>query len=77
MVTSLTLGVDSVFITLDDRDENEDAGEFDTVLVTVTSPVTGDSEVITLTETSRTSGIFRNATGLRYCRCGGSGNYTK
>lgn len=51
---------DTVYFTLTDRDENIDGTAADTVSVTVTL-ATGDSEAVTLTETSNTSGVFRGS----------------
>ncbi|MFH0851734.1 MAG: S-layer homology domain-containing protein [Candidatus Peregrinibacteria bacterium] len=56
---SFTTG-DTVYITLTDSDENIDGTAADTVTVTVTL-ASGDSEDVTLTETSNTSGVFRGS----------------
>jgi cysteine-rich repeat protein len=53
-----------VFITLFDDDENLDGAALDTLVVTVQSLTTGDSETITLTETGNATAEFRNTVGL-------------
>ena len=50
----------AVYMTLTDSDENISGTAIDTVTVTL-SATTGDSESITLYETSKTSGIFRSS----------------
>lgn len=47
-----------VFLRLTDLDQNTDAALAETVLVTVSVGVTGDTEVLRLTETAPDSGIF-------------------
>ncbi|MDX1697002.1 MAG: OmpA family protein, partial [Thiohalobacterales bacterium] len=49
---------DPVFVRLTDLDQNEDALLAETVLVTVGSNVTGDSELLQLTETGPNTGVF-------------------
>jgi uncharacterized repeat protein (TIGR01451 family) len=50
-----------VIIELEDPDQNTDPNVRETVLVTLTIPETGDTEVLRLTETTPSSGIFRGA----------------
>ncbi|MDI6791344.1 MAG: OmpA family protein [bacterium] len=47
-----------VYIKLNDADENEDANRIELIQVTLTDPVTEDSETVILTETEANSGIF-------------------
>ena len=56
---------DLVYITVTDRNANQNSSLVETITVTVTSSVSGDSEVITLTETGVNTGVFRNTSGLR------------
>lgn len=51
---------DTVYFSLTDSDENISGTAADTVSVTVTL-ATGDSEAVTLTETTNTSGVFRGS----------------
>lgn len=55
-----TLTVGRIFFTVTDSDENIDGTVQDTITVTV-SLSTGDSESVTLTETTKTSGVFRSS----------------
>lgn len=58
---SFTTG-DTLYFTLTDSDENISGTAADTVSVTVSVTISsGDSETVTLTETSNTSGIFRGS----------------
>ncbi|MDD5742839.1 MAG: S-layer homology domain-containing protein [Candidatus Peribacteraceae bacterium] len=57
--SSFTTG-DAVYFTVTDSDENIDGTAADTLAVTVTLG-SGDSETVTLTETSKTSGVFRGS----------------
>ena len=57
--TSAAIG-SGLHVTLDDDDENASPNIVDTVFVTVTDSVTGDSEVLFLTETGVDTGVFRN-----------------
>jgi len=50
-------GGDSLFIRVTDYDQNQNASAIETIVVTVTSP-TGDSEIITLSETGVSTGVF-------------------
>ena len=50
---------DAVVIELIDLDQNEDSTVLETVEVTVTIPGTNDTEVLLLTETTPSSGVFR------------------
>ena len=63
-VASASLPTDSLFVTADDLDANDDPGVEDTILVQVTDPQTGDTEAITLTETGASTGVFRNRSAL-------------
>jgi uncharacterized repeat protein (TIGR01451 family) len=49
---------DPVFVRLTDLDQNQDAMTSETVLVTVDSTVTGDTELLRLTETGPDTGVF-------------------
>ena len=49
---------DALFVRVADGDQNRDALQRDQVLVRVSSPVTGDSETILLSETDINSGVF-------------------
>ncbi|MCB2154800.1 choice-of-anchor D domain-containing protein [bacterium] len=62
-VSSLPPGGD-IFVTVIDLEENLDSEAIDTVEVTVSSPTTGDTEVLTLQEVDMTVGLFRNSTPL-------------
>jgi methionine-rich copper-binding protein CopC len=62
--TSYAIGVNPVFVQVTDRDKDTDSGSQQTVTVRVTDSATGDSEVITLTETGSSSGVFRNSGGV-------------
>jgi hypothetical protein len=61
--STYTLG-DDVYATVRDHDENTSAGSAQTIQAIVTSPATGDHEVITLEETGADTNMFRNTTGL-------------
>jgi len=63
-VTQYNLGVDLIYVTVTDKDENFDLGSRDTVSVTVRDESTGDREPLTLTEIEPNAGVFRNTTGL-------------
>ena len=52
----------TVYFTLTDSDGNIDGTALDTVPITLTDSA-GDSETVTLTETSKTSGTFRGSIG--------------
>ncbi len=62
-VETVAVGAD-IFVTIVDEDENLDASIQDTLDVVVTSYDTGDSEILTLTETGVATGEFRNSSGL-------------
>ena len=47
-----------IFIRLTDLDQNVDATAVETVMVTITVPATGDTEVLILTETGPNTGVF-------------------
>ncbi|WP_066507538.1 DUF4347 domain-containing protein [Abyssisolibacter fermentans] len=55
---------DAVFVKLFDANINKNGSKNEEVVVTVESSITGDSEDITLTETTFDSGIFTNSDGL-------------
>ena len=58
-VNYYTIG-DNIYIFLRDPRANQNNSQIETIQVTVTNPSTGDDEVITLTETTPSSGIFSN-----------------
>jgi hypothetical protein len=58
------IGIDSVFVTVTDADENVSATTAETITVSVVDSSTADVENITLVETGLDTGIFRNTTGL-------------
>lgn len=58
-----TLG-SPLFVTVDDEDENTSPEAKNTVEVTLTDLVTGDTETLTLLETGANTGVFRNTTAL-------------
>ena len=55
---------EDIYVTVTDLDEDSNSSSQQTVVVTVTNSYTGDSEIITLTETGNNTGIFRNTSGL-------------
>lgn len=55
---------DQIFVELIDLSNNKNVNEIETVEVTVYSQVTGDTEVISLTETDNDTGVFRSQTGV-------------
>jgi hypothetical protein len=59
------VGSDSIYVTVEDADENADSGSAEEVTVTITDGDTGDSVTLTLTETGSNTGVFRNITGLQ------------
>ncbi|MCW1885552.1 carboxypeptidase regulatory-like domain-containing protein [Luteolibacter flavescens] len=61
--TTYTAG-DGIYVTLTDPDANTNSTTVQTVTVIVRNPTTGDYETITLTETTASSGVFRNTTPL-------------
>jgi hypothetical protein len=63
-VTQYIFGVDLIYVTVTDKDENFDLGSRDTVTVIVTDESTEDGETLTLTEIEPNAGVFRNTTGL-------------
>jgi hypothetical protein len=76
-VTQYALGVEGIYVTVEDADENTDSGLAETISVTVSDSETGDSEVLTLTETGADTGVFRNTEGLSSISgAGSSGNGT-
>lgn len=56
---------DTLYITITDQDENIDGTTRDTLTVTVTAAA-GDSETVTLTESTKTSGVFRGSVSTLY-----------
>ncbi len=62
--TSYYIAVDDVYVTLYDSDQNTDPTTRDSVVVTLSTSLTGDVESLVLTETTSSSGVFRNTTGL-------------
>ncbi|MEE9302628.1 MAG: DUF11 domain-containing protein, partial [Thiotrichaceae bacterium] len=50
-----------IIIEVRDIDQNLDASVKETIFVTITIPETGDTEIVQLTETSPSSGLFRGA----------------
>jgi len=63
-VISYKSTADLVYVTVTDTDENSSGTTQESITVTVTSSVAGDSETINLKETQNNSGIFRNASGI-------------
>ncbi len=63
-VAAYIIGVDGIYVTVQDGDENTNSSVGDTVSVLVTDSGTGDSETLTLTETGPNTGVFRNTVGL-------------
>lgn len=59
--TSLYTANEPIVIQVQDLDQNVDPFVRETIFVTITVPETGDTEVILLTETEPSSGIFRGA----------------
>src|SRR3989338_8417487 len=49
---------DSVYVIVSDSDQNLDGNAVETMTVTVTNWTTGETEVVTLTETGKNTGIF-------------------
>jgi uncharacterized repeat protein (TIGR01451 family) len=69
----LSTGSATAYITVNDAAANTNRRAIETITVTVTDSVTGDSETITLTETGRNTGIFTNlSTGLTVSTGSGS-----
>ncbi len=58
------IGLEGIYVTVNDSDENTNALSKQTVSVSVVNLSTGDSETLTLTETGHNTGIFRNVTAL-------------
>ncbi|MEO5714797.1 MAG: SdrD B-like domain-containing protein [Luteolibacter sp.] len=54
----------NVYVTVTNIDLNTDFAVVETITVTVTNPTTGDQELITLTETGVSTGVFRNNSAL-------------
>lgn len=63
-VAQYILGAGDIFITVTDADENASSVAVETVFITLTDAVTGDSETVTLTETGADTGVFRNVVGV-------------
>ena len=51
----------TVYVQVNDNDQNTDAGSAQTVRVTVQNQNTGDRETVTLTETGANTGVFRGS----------------
>src|SRR6185369_264736 len=63
-----------IFIRLTDLDQNSDGNVAETVLVTITDPKTGDSEILKLTESGVDTGIFIGYIGTESASAGGANN---
>ncbi|MEX1997651.1 MAG: fibronectin type III domain-containing protein [Candidatus Andersenbacteria bacterium] len=59
---AISLGSESVYVTLTDADENNDGQAADAVVITVSCPT--DSESVTIIETGNATGVFRSSSGL-------------
>ena len=55
---------EDIYVTVTDLDENTNPLSQQTVIVTITNSLTGDSETITLIETGNDTGVFRNTSGV-------------
>ena len=53
-----------IYVTVDDNDQNTDAGSIQSFSVVVVNSDSGDTETITLTETGNDTGVFRNTAAL-------------
>lgn len=62
--STYVIGVDQIFVTVTDPDQNKNPTVLDSVRVTLTSTVTNDAVIVTLLETSAASGVFRNTAGI-------------
>jgi len=58
------IGTQQIFVQVTDLDSNLDASKVDTVKVNLVDSKTGDTEVVTLSETGVNTGVFRNVTGI-------------
>ncbi|MEO5915832.1 MAG: SdrD B-like domain-containing protein [Luteolibacter sp.] len=61
----------NVYVTVTNVDLNTDSAAVETIVVTVTDTITGDQELITLTETGPATGVFRNTSALPSSISGG------
>ena len=59
-----TAGIEDIYITVTDWDENSDSLTKQVVRVVVSDSKTSDSETVSLIETTGNSGVFRNSLGL-------------
>ena len=64
----LSLPGDTMYVTVDDLDENQQPGATEFVFVTVVDEATGDTESLELSETGTNTGIFRNNLALPVVR---------
>jgi hypothetical protein len=62
--TEFRIGAELIFVTVTDADENENGSVVETVTASLVDTRTGDTETLTLSETSANSGVFRNLTGV-------------
>lgn len=62
--STYVIGLDQIFVTVNDADQNRNPAVIDTLRVTLTSTITNDVIFATLTETSAASGVFRNTAGI-------------
>ncbi|MBI3893814.1 MAG: hypothetical protein HY303_20020, partial [Candidatus Wallbacteria bacterium] len=62
--TQFKIGVDPIFITVEDRNRNDDITTRQTVTVLLRNQRNGDRENITLSETGNNTGVFRNINGV-------------
>jgi hypothetical protein len=63
-VIQYAIGVEGIYVTVEDADQNTDSSLVETISVSVSDSETGDSEELTLTETGVDTGVFRNTEGL-------------
>ena len=59
-LTTHVIGVDDIYVTVTDADQNMDISAVETLVVTIEANYNGDLEYLTLTETGVNTGIFRN-----------------
>jgi hypothetical protein len=62
VTTFLIEGSSGIYLSVSDADENEDPCVQDSVVVTITVNTSGDTESVTLTETTSSSGVFTGPT---------------
>ncbi|MBI4867416.1 MAG: hypothetical protein HY816_10745 [Candidatus Wallbacteria bacterium] len=63
-LTQFKIGVDPIFVTVEDRNRNDDVNTRQSVTVLVRNQRSGDRENVTLQETGNNTGVFRNSPGL-------------